>query len=114
MYAPTSMHLICYMQKGKCTASYNKHDTDVDLATLATNCDDNITDCSNVINPPRSCAARVTTVGLCVCICLSVHSCSGTTGYESAYERYKRLQINEILKNKMVIFQKQLRSGDMA
>ena len=52
---------------------------------------------SIVINPRRACAARVTVVGLCVClsVCLSVCLCvddySRTTGYEAAYERYQQL-----------------------
>ena len=49
---------------------------------------------SAFINPRRACAARVTVVGLCVClsvclfVCLSVDDYSRTTGYEAAYERY--------------------------
>ena len=39
-----------------------------------------------VVNPRRACAARVTVLGLCVC--LSVDDYSRTTGYEAAYERY--------------------------
>ena len=59
-----------------------------------------------VINPRLTCAVRVTVLGLCV----SVHGYSGTTGYEVAYERYQRLQNNEILKNKKkAISLKQLR-----
>ena len=42
------------------------------------------------INPRRARAARVTVVGLCVC--LSVDDYSRTTGYEAAYERYQQLQ----------------------
>ena len=47
-------------------------------------------------------------VGLCVCVWVGVcvHSYSSTTGYGAAYERYKRLQNNKILKNKRTIFQK--------
>ena len=44
-----------------------------------------------IINPRRACAARVTVVGLSVClfVCLSVclFDYSRTTGYEAAYER---------------------------
>ena len=43
------------------------------------------------INPRRACAARVTVVGLCVCVCVSVRDYSRTTGYEAAYERYQKL-----------------------
>ena len=48
----------------------------------------------NIINPRRACAARVTVLGLCVClsVCLSVDDYSRTTGYEAAYERYQQLQ----------------------
>ena len=49
-----------------------------------------ISNCSIIvlINPWRACAARVTVVGLCVClfVCLSVDDYSRTTGYEAAYE----------------------------
>ena len=50
--------------------------------------------CSAIFNPHRTCAVRVTVVGLCVCVCvcLSVH------GYGAAYEQYKRLQNSEIVK----------------
>ena len=43
-----------------------------------------------IINPRRTCVARVTVVVLCVClsVCLSVHDYSCTTGYEAAYEQY--------------------------
>ena len=48
-----------------------------------------------LVNPRRACAARVTVVGLCVClfvsVCLSVDDYSRTTGYEAAYERYQQL-----------------------
>ena len=46
------------------------------------------------INPRRACAARVTVLGLCVClsVCLLVYDYSRTTGYEAAYERYQPLQ----------------------
>ena len=44
---------------------------------------------------------RVTVLGLSVClsVCLSVDAYSGTTGYEAAYELYKRVQIYKGLKN---------------
>ena len=47
-----------------------------------------------LINPRRVCAARVTVLGLCVClsVCVSVYDYSRTTGYEAAYERYQQLQ----------------------
>ena len=69
-----------------------------------------------VINPRRACAARVTVLGLSLClsVCLCVDAYSGTTGYEAAYELYKRVQIYEGLNNKKVILLKRLRSGDMA
>ena len=46
-----------------------------------------------IFNPRRACAARLTVLGLSVC--LSVDAYSGTTGYEAAYELYKRVQIYE-------------------
>ena len=49
-----------------------------------------------IVNPRHTCTARVAVVGLCVC--LSVHGYSGTTGYGATYERCQRLQNNEILK----------------
>ena len=69
-----------------------------------------------VINPRRACAARVTVLGLSVClsVCLSVDAYSGTTGYKAAYELYKRVQIYKGLKNYKAILLKRLRSGDMA
>ena len=42
---------------------------------------------------------------VCVCVCVSVHGYFGTTGYEAAYEQYKRLQNNEIFQNNKAIFQ---------
>ena len=47
-------------------------------------------------------------------VCLSVDAYSGTTGYEAAYELYKRVQIYKDLKNYKAILLKQLRLGDMA
>ena len=46
-----------------------------------------------------------------VSVSLSVDAYSGTTGYEAAYELYKRVQIYKGLNNKKAIL---LRSGDMA
>ena len=37
---------------------------------------------------------------VCLCVCLSVNAYSGTTGYEAAYELYKRVQIYEGLNKK--------------
>ena len=53
-----------------------------------------------IINPRRACAARVTVlrVSVCLSVCLSVDAYSGTTGYEAAYELYKRVQIYKGLK----------------
>ena len=69
-----------------------------------------------IINPRRACAARVTVVGLCVClsVCLSVDDYSRTTGYEAAYERYQQLQCYKGMKNNVAILLKRLRSRDMA
>ena len=45
------------------------------LVSLAGACDMvEISAFSKVVNPRRACAARVTVVGLCVCVCLSVKS----------------------------------------
>ena len=64
-----------------------------------------------VINPRRACAARVTVVGLCVClsVCVSVDDYSRTTGYEAAYERYQQLQCYKGMKNNVAILLKRLR-----
>ena len=74
----------------------------------------------SVINPRRACAARVTVLGLCVClsvclfVCLSVDDYSRSTGYEAAYERYQQLQCYKGMKNNVAILLKRLRSRDMA
>ena len=65
-----------------------------------------------LINPRRACAARVTVVGLSVC--LSVDDYSRTTGYEAAYERYQQLQCYKGMKINVAILLKRLRSRDMA
>ena len=65
-----------------------------------------------VVNPRRACAARVTVVGLSVC--LSVDDYSRTTGYEAAYERYQQLQCYKGMKSNVAILLKRLRSRDMA
>ena len=69
-----------------------------------------------IINPRRACAARVTVVGLYVClfVCLSVYDYSRTTGYEAAYERYQQIQCYKGRKNNVAILLKRLRSRDMA
>ena len=70
-----------------------------------------------IINPRRACAARVTVVGLCVClsvVCLSVDDYSRTTGYEAAYERYQQLQCYKGMEKNVTILLKRLRSRDMA
>ena len=69
-----------------------------------------------IINPQRTCAARVTVVVLCVClsVCLSVSNYSRTTDYEAAYERYQQLQCYKGKKNNVAILLKRLRSRDMA
>ena len=55
---------------------------------------------------------------VCPCVCLSVCLCvdaySGTTDYEAAHKLNQRLQNHKWVKNKKAIFQKRLRSGDMA
>ena len=73
-----------------------------------------------IVNPRRACAARVTVVGLCVClfvclsVCVSVDDYSRTTGYDAAYERYQQLQCYKGMKNNVAILLKRLRSRDMA
>ena len=67
-----------------------------------------------LINPRRACAARVTVVGLCLSVCLSVDDYSRTTRYEAAYERYQQLQCYKGMKNNVAILLKRLRSRDMA
>ena len=57
-----------------------------------------------LVNPRRACAARVTVVGLCVC--LFVDNYSRTTGYEAAYERYQQLQCYKGMKNNVAILLK--------
>ena len=66
----------------------------------------------SLINPRRACAARVTVVGLF--ICLSVDDYSRTTGYEAAYERYQQLQCYKGMKMNVAILLKRLRSRGMA
>ena len=56
---------------------------------------------SIIMNPQRTCTARVTVAVLCVCVsvclcvcvsvCLSVYKYSRTAGYEAAYEQYQQL-----------------------
>ena len=50
-----------------------------------------------LVNPRRACAARVTVLGLSVClsVCLSVRASSRTTGYEAANEWHQRVVNNE-------------------
>jgi len=45
------------------------------------------------VNPRRACAARVTVLGLCVCVsvCVSVSTYSRLTGIKPAHQRYQRL-----------------------
>ena len=71
---------------------------------------------TRIINPRRACAARVTVVGLCVClsVCLSVDDYSRTTGYEAAYERYQQLQCYKGMKKNVAILLKRLHARDMA
>ena len=57
-----------------------------------------------LVNPRRACAARVTVVGLCVC--LFVDDYSRITGYEAAYERYQQLQCYKGMKNNVAILLK--------
>ena len=44
------------------------------------------------MTPRRACVARVTVcLSVCLSVCLCVDAYSGTTGYEAAYELYKRI-----------------------
>ena len=51
----------------------------------------------SIMNPRRACAARVTELGLCVCVCvclsvcLSVSTCSHTIGTKLAHEQHQQL-----------------------
>ena len=47
----------------------------------------------SVINPRRACAARVTVLGLCLCVCMSVRLYSRTTGNDTVYERSTAFEI---------------------
>ena len=69
-----------------------------------------------VINPRCTCAARVTVLGLFVClsVCPSVRASSRTTGYEEANEGRRRLLSKENIDINVAIFLKRLRSRDMA
>ena len=67
----------------------------------------------DIINPRRACAARVTVVGLCVCLSV-VDDYFRTAGYEAAYERYQQLQCYKGMKTNVAILLKRLRSRDMA
>ena len=69
-----------------------------------------------IIIPRRARAARVTILGLCVClpVCLSVQDYSRTTGYEAAYERYQQLRCYKGMKSNVAILLKRLHSRDMA
>ena len=69
-----------------------------------------------IINPQHACAARVTVLGLCVClsVCLSVYDYSLTTGYEAAYGQYQQLQCYKGIKNSVAILLNRLRSRDIA
>ena len=70
-----------------------------------------------VINPRRTCAARVTVLGLCVCLCVCVCVCVcfyayfSAMGNEADSEQYQRLQNYKRSKNKMAIFLKRPRSS---
>ena len=67
---------------------------------------------SSVINPRRACAARVTVLGLCVC--LSVTTFSDTARNNAPNKIYQRLQrdMNKVLK--MAVSFKMLGSEVMA
>ena len=66
----------------------------------------------HIINPRRACAARVTVLGLCVC--LSVTTFSAATRNETAKKRYQRVQCHTGFIFKMAILVKMLRSKVMA
>ena len=71
--------------------------------------------CTSVlfINPRRACA-RVTVVGLCVFVCLSVTTFSPTSRNKTAKKRYVRLHRYTSLILKLAIFVKVLLSKVMA
>ena len=58
--------------------------------------------CLAIINPRRACTVRVTVLGLCVCLCVSVRS--GTTGIKQAYERYVPSPSSPIMSSITLIF----------
>ena len=55
-----------------------------------------------LINPRRACAARVTVLGLSVCLSVS----SRTTGYEAANEWHQWVVNNEKMDSNVAIFLK--------
>ena len=68
-----------------------------------------------LFNPRRACAARVgQSVRLSVRLSVVRYHFFATTRNEVAKKRYKRVQRYTGLILKMAIFQKRLRSGDMA
>ena len=65
------------------------------------------------INPRRACAARVTVLGLCVCVsvCLSVTTFSATARNNAPNKIYQRLQRDMSKVLKVAFSFKMLRSG---
>ena len=82
------------------TGQYAVEDTNIYIITV-------------IINPQRACAARVTVLGLCVCVsvCLSVTMFSATTRNNAPNKIYQRLQRDMSKVLKMVFSLKMLRSG---
>ena len=66
-----------------------------------------------LINPRRACAARVTVLGSCVCVCLSVRSISATTS-KSKPENDTYASSRQDKEKKLANFLKMLRSKVMA
>ena len=56
----------------------------------------------------------LSSLSVCLSVCLSVDDYSRTTGYEAAYERYQQLQCYKGKKINVAILLKRLRSRDMA
>ena len=69
---------------------------------------------SPIFNLQRACAARVTVLGLCVCLSVCVTTFSAATRNETAKKRYQRVQCHTGFILKMAILIKMLRSKVMA
>ena len=99
------------LSRGSFGAQVNNMHTDRALPPPPRPLDQNLNEpllrwAESIINPRRACPARVTVLGLCVCVRLY----SRTTGNYAAYERYQQLQCNKRSKIKQAILLKRQRS----